>query len=98
MHIRVIKAEPDPVKSKKILIVEDEQDIADLLYLHLKDLADSVEVASDGHEGMRLACALKWDLIILDLRLPGPNGLDICRAVRNKDTYTPVLMLTSKSS
>ena len=55
MRIRLIKAEPDPVKSKKILIVEDEQDIADLLHLHLKDLADSVEVALDGHEGMRLA-------------------------------------------
>ena len=86
------------MKNKKILVIEDERDIADLLVLHLSDLADSVVVASDGHEGMHLACAGNWDLIILDLRLPGPDGLDICRAVRRKESYTPVLMLTSKSS
>ena len=86
------------MKNKKILVVEDEQDIADLLLLHLSDLSNNVALASDGHEGMQLACSGKWDLIILDLRLPGPNGLDICRAVRRMDRYTPVLMLTSKSS
>ena len=83
---------------KKILVVEDEKDIADLLVLHLRDLGDEVVAAPDGHEGMRLACARHWDLIILDLRLPGPDGLDICRAVRHQETYTPILMLTSKSS
>jgi len=83
---------------KKILVVEDEKDIADLLILHLRDLAGEVVWASDGHEGMRLVSARRWDLIILDLRLPGPDGLDICRAVRRNETYTPILMLTSKSS
>ena len=84
--------------NKKILIVEDEKDIADLLMLHLRDLGDEVMSAADGHEGMRLACARRWDLIILDLRLPGPDGLEICREVRRRETYTPILMLTSKSS
>ena len=92
------KTEHKRMKTKKILVVEDEKDIADLLALHLRDLADDVVLAADGHEGMRLACAKKWDLIILDLRLPGPDGLEICRAVRRKDTYTSILMLTSKSS
>jgi DNA-binding response OmpR family regulator len=47
---------------------------------------------------MRLATSSNWDLIILDLRLPGPDGLEICRAIRRDRPYQPVLMLTSKSS
>lgn len=86
------------MKNKKILIVEDERDIAELLELHLKDLADEVVVADDGQTGLLLACSKRWDLIILDLCLPGPDGLDICRAVRRQESYTSILMLTSKSS
>jgi DNA-binding response OmpR family regulator len=86
------------MKSKRILLVEDEQDIASLLALHLKDLCDELQIAADGHEGMRLACSCQWDLVVLDLRLPGPDGLEICRALRRQETYTPILMLTSKSS
>ena len=66
------------MKSHKVLIVEDEADIAELLALHLRDVADEVALAADGHEGMRQAFACYWDLIILDLRLPGPDGLQIC--------------------
>jgi len=83
---------------RRILLVEDEQDIADLVTLHLGDLCEEVVVASDGHEGMRLATSGDWSLIILDLRLPGPDGLEICRAVRRERAYQPVLMLTSMSS
>jgi DNA-binding response OmpR family regulator len=78
--------------------VEDEQDIADLLALHLEDMDCEVSVAADGHEAMRLAFARDWDLVILDLRLPGPDGLSICRALRRESRYVPILMLTSKSS
>jgi len=83
---------------RRILLVEDAQDIADLVTLHLGDLCEEVVVASDGHEGMRLATSGDWSLIILDLRLPGPDGLEICRAVRRDRAYQPVLMLTSMSS
>ncbi len=83
---------------RKVLIVEDEQDIAELLALHLRDVCERVEIASDGHEALRLAFAREWDLIILDLCLPGPSGLDICRALRRDQRYVPILMLTSKSS
>ena len=83
---------------RRILLVEDEQDIADLVALHLADLCDEVVVASDGHEGMRQATTRDWALIILDLRLPGPDGLEICRAVRRERAYQPILMLTSKSA
>jgi DNA-binding response OmpR family regulator len=83
---------------RRILIVEDEADIAELLALHLGDLCDEVVVARDGHAGMRQAHAREWDLVVLDLRLPGPDGLTICRSLRHNERYTPILMLTSKSS
>ena len=86
------------MNQRQILLVEDEQDIAELVALHLGDLCDQVVVASDGHEGMRLATSRDWSLIILDLRLPGPDGLQICRTVRRERPYQPILMLTSKSA
>ena len=83
---------------RRILLVEDEHDIAELIGLHLLDVCEDFVNARDGHEGMRLATTEQWDLIILDLRLPGPDGLEICRALRRNRPYQPVMMLTSKSS
>jgi DNA-binding response OmpR family regulator len=85
-------------RQRRVLVVEDEQDIAALVKLHLQDHDFDVTLAADGHEGMRQAFARNWDLIILDLRLPGPDGLSICRALRREQDYVPILMLTSKSS
>ena len=84
--------------ARRILVVEDEQDIADLVALHVGDLCDEVVVARDGHEGLRQATLRDWSLIILDLRLPGPDGLEICGTVRRERPYQPILMLTSKSA
>ena len=86
------------MSKRRILVVEDEEDIARLLSLHLDDLCDEVVIAADGHQGMRRATQESWSLIILDLRLPGPDGLEICRAIRRDRPYQPVLMLTSKSA
>jgi DNA-binding response OmpR family regulator len=83
---------------RRILVVEDEDDIAELLTLHLGDLCDEVVIARDGHEGLFRSTSECWSLIILDLRLPGPDGLEICRAIRRDRPYQPVLMLTSKSA
>lgn len=83
---------------KRILVIEDEHDIADLIRLHLEDLNHIVTVARDGNKGLRQSSAGSWDLIILDLRLPGVDGLDICRHLRQRSEYVPILMLTSKSS
>jgi DNA-binding response OmpR family regulator len=85
-------------KARSILVVEDEQDIAELIALHLRDNHFEVTIALDGHEGMRQAFARDWDLVILDLKLPGPDGLAICRSLRREKSYLPILMLTSKSS
>jgi len=86
------------VEKRKVLVVEDERDIAELLALHLRDINCEVTLAADGHEGMRQSFARDWDLVILDLRLPGPDGLSICQALRRESRYLPILMLTSKSS
>jgi len=86
------------VEKRHILIVEDESDIANLLALHLEDANFEVTLAPDGHTGMKLAFSRQWDLVILDIRLPGPDGLTICRALRREMAYIPILMLTSKSS
>lgn len=86
------------VEPREILVVEDEDDIANLVALHLRDEGYKVTIARDGHEGMRQAFARAWDLVILDLRLPGPDGLAVCRALRAEHNYVPILMLTSKSS
>lgn len=83
---------------QRILVIEDERDIADLIRLHLRDLDYFVAIARDGNTGLREASARAWSLIILDLRLPGLDGLEICRRLREASRYVPILMLTSKSS
>jgi DNA-binding response OmpR family regulator len=85
----------------KVLIVEDEQEIRRLIELHLRDQGHEVVAVADGTQGLELAVARPWDLLVLDLTLPGTDGLDICREVRIADRglrYTPVLMLTARSS
>ena len=83
---------------KRILVIEDERDIAELIRLHLADLDFSVAIARDGLEGLQRSAESSWDLIILDLRLPGMDGLEVCRRIRQRPDTVPVLMLTSKSS
>lgn len=83
---------------KQILVIEDERDIAELIRLHLDDLGFSVTITGDGNTGLRKAAAGSWDLVILDLRLPGIDGLEICRRLRQDSGSVPVLILTSKSS
>ncbi len=83
---------------KKILVIEDNKELAQLLELHLNDLSFSVDIALDGISGIAKAEALSYDLIILDLMLPGLDGLEICKRLRKKSSYVPILMLTSKSS
>ena len=83
---------------KRILVIEDEGDIAELVRLHLDDLGFAVGIAHDGNTGLRKASMGSWDLVVLDLRLPGIDGLEICRRLRQDPGSVPILMLTSKSS
>jgi DNA-binding response OmpR family regulator len=82
---------------KKVLIVEDEQDIVDLLTIHLRDLQCTVDFALDGETGFSKADQNVYALIILDLMLPRLNGLAVCQKLRALDNFTPILMLTAKS-
>ncbi len=83
---------------KHVLIVEDHQDIASLIKMHLSDMNCEVVHAADGLQGLQRAEQEQFDLIILDLMLPNMDGLEICRRIRAQSHYTPILMLTSKSS
>ena len=84
--------------AKHILVVEDDLDIGRLLGMHLTDLAYVVEIAKTGVEGLQYVISKRYDLIILDVMLPGIDGLEICRQIRSLPSYTPILMLTAKSS
>jgi len=84
--------------ARRVLIVEDDRDIAHLVSLHLKDIDCEAETVTDGRRGLERAHEGEHDLIILDLMLPGIDGLEICRRVRARSDYTPILMLTARNS
>ncbi len=83
------------MEERKILIVEDERKIADTLKFGLVEKGYFVEVAYDGTIGYRLFQSHKYNLVILDINLPGINGFDLCRHIRAADSHIPVIMLTS---
>jgi len=82
---------------KKVLVIEDDKEIVELLNIHLKDLDCKVDKAYDGNDGLKKAGMDGYDLIILDVMLPGLDGMEVCRRLRAKENYTPILMLTAKS-
>ncbi len=84
--------------AKSILIVEDNKDMAQLLALHLKDLQHKVTLCFDGISAAQTMAAQSFDLIILDLMLPGKDGLSLCQSLRARQDYTPIIMLTAKDS
>ncbi|HEJ1087265.1 TPA: response regulator transcription factor [Serratia marcescens] len=85
-------------KPKRILIVEDDGDIAELLQLHLRDEGYAISHAADGNRGMAMLAQGGWDALILDLMLPGVDGLEICRRARTMTRYTPIIIISARSS
>jgi DNA-binding response OmpR family regulator len=83
---------------RKILVVEDDRDIANILKMHLQDMGYAVFLQYDGTKGLDAALSGSFNMIILDLMLPGLDGLELCRRVRQKPGYVPILMLTAKSA
>ncbi|HEY7834204.1 MAG TPA: response regulator transcription factor [Ktedonobacterales bacterium] len=81
-----------------ILIVEDEQRLATLLRRVLTEERHAVDLAYDGPAGLNLAASDTYDLVILDLMLPGMDGLQICKALRGAGIQVPVLMLTARGA
>ena len=80
----------------RILVIEDNHDIARLVEMHLQDLSYQVDLVVDGRTGLDCAMKGRYDLIILDIMLPGIDGLEICRQLRGAANHTPVLMLTAR--
>jgi two-component system alkaline phosphatase synthesis response regulator PhoP len=83
----------------KILVVDDEQSIIDLLEYNLRQNGYQVVAASDGYKALQLARSEQPDLIILDLMLPGPDGFDVCRELRREAKAAagvPIIMLTAR--
>ena len=85
------------MNNKKVLVVEDDRDIVDLLEIHLKDMNCELDKVYEGNEGLKKGLEESYDLIILDIMLPNKDGLEICRQLRAKDILTPIMMLTAKS-
>ncbi|WP_132980162.1 response regulator transcription factor [Pigmentiphaga sp. D-2] len=83
---------------KRVLIVEDDAHIAELLRMHLRDEGYAVEHAADGEQGMRMLEGGTWDALVLDLMLPGVDGLEICRRARAMARYTPIIITSARSS
>ena len=87
------------MQNKNIILIEDNKDISKLVELHLSDLGLSVDVFSDGQMGWNHFQQNTYDLAILDIMLPGLDGLEILKNIRNSNKpYTPIIMLTSRSS
>ena len=80
----------------KILIVEDEKQMADFISLELKHEGYEVEICYDGEQGYNKAIENSYDIILLDIMLPKINGIEVCRKIRKKKD-TPIIMLTAKS-
>ncbi|MDR3148826.1 MAG: response regulator transcription factor [Oscillospiraceae bacterium] len=81
---------------RTILIVDDEPSIVDILEFNLKRENYTVLTALDGKTGLELALKKAPDLILLDVMLPGINGFDVCKKIRETDKLTPILMLTAR--
>lgn len=81
---------------KKILIIEDDPAVQKGLNAALNSEGYITETISEGQAGFQAALKNSYDLILLDIMLPGKNGLDICRDLRNSSVVTPVIMLTSR--
>ena len=83
---------------RQVLLVEDERELARVVKCHLVDAGYEVHLAATGELGLRAALAQSFDLILLDLMLPGFDGLEVCRRLRSQRVYTPVLMLTARAA
>ncbi|MDX1638544.1 MAG: response regulator transcription factor [Balneolaceae bacterium] len=82
---------------KRILVIEDDEEIIELIEINVEHLDYEIDRATDGNKGLEKALDRSYDLIILDLMLPGLDGLEICKKLRARDVNTPILMLTAKS-
>jgi two-component system, OmpR family, response regulator len=82
----------------RVLVVEDEKKLADLLARGLREEGYSADVAERGEDALWMAMAAPYDVILLDVMLPGSDGFDVCRRLRKEGVWSPVLMLTARDA
>ena len=82
----------------RVLVAEDDPDVAQALDLYLRLFDCHVDIAPDGTQALNRAVNGRYDLIVLDLNLPRLDGLAVCKAVRQQQVFTPILMLTARAS
>ena len=83
---------------RRVLVVEDESDLARVIKRHVEDLDCEVRIAGTGEDALEATATTAFDLVLLDVMLPGIDGLEVCRRLRARQQYMPVLMLTARSS
>lgn len=84
--------------TRNVLIIEDDPDISRLIKINLQDLDCDAKIAGNGIEGLEAFKQKQFDLVVLDLMLPGMDGLSVCREMRKGGAYVPILVLTAKST
>jgi two-component system, OmpR family, alkaline phosphatase synthesis response regulator PhoP len=82
---------------EKILVIEDDTDIVYLMGIHIKDLGYEFDAADNGIQGLEMARMNPYVLIILDVMLPGLDGLSVCSTLRSENITTPIMMLTARA-
>jgi two-component system OmpR family response regulator len=93
-----IRAAMHMTQKKQVLLVEDDPHIAEIVRLHLVDEGFEVTHAADGQVALQALGQMPWDAVILDLMLPKFDGLEVCRYARALDGYTPIIMISARSS
>jgi DNA-binding response OmpR family regulator len=84
--------------AKRVLLVEDDHHLTEILRVHLQSDGYAVEHAGDGRQGLALVERGRWDAIVLDLMLPGIDGLEICRRARDRARHTPIIITSARGS
>jgi len=83
--------------SMHLLLVEDERKVASFIARALREVSYSVDVADTGEKALKLASHVTYDAIVLDVRLPGTSGIEVCRELRQMNLETPILMVTART-
>ena len=95
---RHLPGAPPRAPGMKILVVEDDRTVGQYVKRGLEEQGYHADLVDDGMEGLRLASGGRYDLIVLDLRLPGMSGLEVLRTLRDRGTTTPILVLTAQDA
>jgi DNA-binding response OmpR family regulator len=82
----------------QLLLVEDDDAVADVVTLHMLQAGYGVHREADGRRAMQALDQARWDLLLLDLMLPGADGLDVCRHARSRPGWLPIIMISARSA